>query len=248
MYVSVLDGVIKTEQKEMPEDSSSKDMTGYIINPSFEGNTTTGWEGTNMTANQNEVEKWNANFNFHQTITGLPEGEYELACQGFYRDGSLANAVSHRNNDKEALNATLYAKSATDEASTPLPSILDEAGKKGAIGNSTTYGYVPNDMEQSAIYFADGLYPTKLSVKVGNDGELTIGVKKMTLVSNDWTIFDNFTLTYINSGSEDAITAPTSRYPFASSGTYTLSGVRVADNSDLPKGLYIINGKKVVLK
>ena len=248
VYVSVVDGVIKTEQKEMPEDSSSKDMTGYIINPSFEGNTTTGWEGTNMTANQNEVEKWNANFNFHQTITGLPEGEYELACQGFYRDGSLANAVSHRNNDKEALNATLYAKSATDEASTPLPSILDEAGKKGAIGNSTTYGYVPNDMEQSAIYFADGLYPTKLRVKVGNDGELTIGVKKMTLVSNDWTIFDNFTLTYINSGSEDAITAPTSRHPFASSGTYTLSGVRVADNSDLPKGLYIINGKKVVLK
>ena len=85
-------------------------------------------------------------------------------------------------------------------------------------------------------------------MKVGNDGELTIGVKKMTLVSNDWTIFDNFTLTYINSGSEDAITAPTSRHPFASSGTYTLSGVRVADNSDLPKGLYIINGKKVVLK
>ena len=34
------------------------------------------------------------------------------------------------------------------------------------------------------------------------------------------------------------------RNPFVASGTYTVSGVRVADNDKLPRGLYIQNGKK----
>ncbi len=188
--VSVEGGSIRVENvDEMPAT-----IPTYIVNPSFEGNTTAGWTGTSMTADYNEVEKFNANFDFHQTVTGLTPGVYELSCQGFYRDGEYASAATLHTNGTEAINASLYATSAIDNVATPFASIFDEAGKKGPVGVSTVHGYIPNTMEQAAAYFAADLYPVSLRVKVGEEGTLTIGVKKSTLVTKDWTIFDNFSL------------------------------------------------------
>ena len=189
MRVSVVGNSIQVETVDaMPASTPS-----YIVNPSFDGNSTAGWSGS-VTADYNEVEKYNANFDFYQAITGLEPGMYELSCQGFYRAGGYANAATLRSNGSETINASLYATSAIENASTPLCSIFDEAGKKGVIGVNTAHGYVPNTMEQAANYFAADLYPVSLRVKVGDDGTLTIGVKKSTLISSDWTIFDNFTL------------------------------------------------------
>ena len=240
-------GEIKVESKELPNPlTPGSDQTGYIVNPSFEGNTTAGWSGTGMTADYNEVEKFNANFDFYQTIKNLSQGQYELTCQGFYRNGTYANAANLRNQGKETINAILYASSNVESLSTPLPSIFEEADKKGAVGvKQAPYGYIPNTMEQASVYFSAGLYPISLKVKVGEDGTMTIGVKKSTLVSNDWTIFDNFALRYLGKdGDETSITTPT--IPFPNSGTYTLGGVRVAEHKNQPKGIYIVNGKKML--
>ena len=245
--VSAEDGKVVKEEKALPESlTPGCSMTGCIVNPSFEGNTTAGWEGTNMTTSYNEVEKYNANFDFHQHITGLPAGLYEVSCQGFYRNGGYASAATLRTKGTEALNATLYATSATEQMSTPLPSIFDEAGKKGPVGVSTAHGYIPNTMEQASVYLAAGLYSTSLRIKVGEDGELTIGAKKNKLVSNDWAIIDNFQLRYLGKdGDETAIRVSPTR-PFAQSGTYTLGGVRVADGKTRHNNIYIVDGKKRV--
>ena len=238
-------GDIRTEVKTLPETVvPGCSMTERIVNPSFDGNTTTGWDGTGMTANYNEVEKWNANFDFHQTLTNLPKGLYELSCQGFYRNGPADNAVTTHTNGKENLNALLYATSDAETTDTPLPSICSEAGKKGPVGISTALGYIPNTMEQTSVYFAAGLYPASLKVKVGDEGTLTIGVKKTTLVGNDWTIFDNFTLRYLGKDGDETVITDADTVPFTPSGTYTLAGVRVADTQSLPRGIYIQNGKK----
>ena len=200
IHIYVEDGSIKSKVVENPSATNiDSDKTHYIKNPSFEANTTKGWEGTTMTADYNEVEKFNANFDFHQTLTDLPAGAYELSCQGFYRNGSYENAATTHANGTEALNALLYAtSSASEEQTTPLPSIIDEAGKKGALGvKPSTYGHIPNTMEEASAYFASGLYPVSLQVAVGDNGQLTIGVKKSTQVNSDWTIFDNFRLTYL---------------------------------------------------
>nr|MCR4614462.1 hypothetical protein [Bacteroidaceae bacterium] len=200
IHIYVEDGSIKSKVVKNPSATNiDSDKTHYIKNPSFEANTTKGWEGTTMTADYNEVEKFNANFDFHQTLTDLPAGAYELSCQGFYRNGSYENAASTHANGTETLNALLYAtSSASEEQTTPLPSIIDEAGKKGALGvKPSTYGHIPNTMEEASAYFASGLYPVSLQVAVGDNGQLTIGVKKSTQVNSDWTIFDNFRLTYL---------------------------------------------------
>jgi len=234
-------GKINTEVKNYPEPSTSNsDHTSFIVNPNFEGSTTSGWEGTTMTTDYEEVEKWNANFDFHQSIEGLPEGEYLLTCQGFYRLGSSNNAIAQRSKGNESLNAILYATSTLESANTNLPSILDEAGKKGAVGINTTLGYIPNTMEQAAIYFTAGLYPASLKVRVDADGKLTIGVKKSTLVSNDWTIFDNFRLIHLDSTKVFDIN--NLKGP-ASSAIYNLQGQQIPNPT---KGINIINGQKIL--
>lgn len=188
--VYVEGGILKSEASTLPVSEAN-----YIVNPSFDGNSTAGWSGTSMTADYNEVEKYNANFDFKQELTGLPAGEYILSCQGFYRNGSYENASATHATGTEALHALLYATSSVENKTQALPSIIDEAGKKGPVGVNVSQGYIPNTMEQAATYLRAGLYPAGLKVKVGSDGLLTIGVKKSTLVDRDWTLFDNFRLT-----------------------------------------------------
>ena len=66
-----------------------------------------------------------------------------------------------------------------------------------------------------------------------------------TLVdANDKPITDRVTITTDLSG----IGSTTVQTPTAAQGIYTISGVRLSDSvSQLPKGLYIVNGKKVVV-
>lgn len=171
-----------------------EDYTSWIKNPSFDGSSAAGWSGA-PAVNYDCAEKFNTTFDVYQVIKGLPAGTYLLSCNGFYRDGSYANAVSHRNSDSEKFNAVLYANSAT----LPLNSILDYADGKGNVGVKTSYGYIPDNMEQTSLYFRDGLYENILLFTVENDGEdVRVGVKKSVSNTNDWTIFDNFRLTRIN--------------------------------------------------
>ena len=121
------------------------DYTGHIVNPSFEGNSGAGWKGS-PTVDYNCAEKYNTTFDVYQTIEGLPQGKYLLTRQGFYRAGTTANAATTHNAANERLHAILYANGAKN-VSIPLMSIIEEAGKKGAVGvMATGYGYVPNTM------------------------------------------------------------------------------------------------------
>lgn len=219
-----------------------KDYTSYIVNPSFDGNSAKGWQGT-PTVDYNCAEKYNTNFNVYQTVKGLPEGNYLLTCQGFYRAGTTDNAATTHAAGTEKLNATLYAGNAT----MPLQSIIEEAGKKGATGIvAKGYGYVPNTMEQTSSYFRAALYTNTLPCSVGNDGTLTIGIKKTTTIGSDWCIFDNFTLTYLGkSDTPDGINAPLSAST-ASKGIYTLQGQRIAASDIARHGIYVVNGSKVM--
>ena len=68
------------------------DATGLIINPDFATIDGTGWTMTGTWGNQRfngAVEVWHStNFDFSQTISGLPDGEYTVTCQLVYGEGS----------------------------------------------------------------------------------------------------------------------------------------------------------------
>ncbi len=233
------DGTLTVEAATMPE---QQQPDAIIINPMFrEG--TNGWSGA-PTVRCNAAEKYNTNFTVYQQLTGLQPGDYELSVQGYYRHGTTANAATGHGNGTEKLNAKLYAAGSGQQAETPLRSIIDEAGKLGTTGtNATGYGYVPNTMEDAECYFLKGLYPNTLKVTVGEDGKLTIGVKKTAAQNSDWAIFTNFQLRYM--GPHDAISSIKGNEK-QRKGTYTLSGTRVASLDTLPQGIFVIDGKKIV--
>lgn len=173
---------------------SEEDYTSWIINPAFDGSSAEGWSGA-PTVNYGCAEKFNTTFDVYQVIKGLPAGTYLLTCQGFYRDGSYANAVSHYQSGTENANAVLYANTSSVE----LPSIICGADSKGAVGVKTAVGYLPDNMEQADLYFRAGEYTAELLFFVKEGGEnVRIGIKKSKSNTNDWTIFDNFRLTRIN--------------------------------------------------
>ncbi len=172
------------------------DATFFIVGQNFnraDDTRNAAWQGAPAFGGGNNTnwcaEKWNLDFDVYQDLTGLPNGYYILTAQGFYRAGGGGATAADQN-------AFLYANDVT----TPLVNILAEAGNEAITGNVSTpegYGNVPNNMESAGIAFAAGLYADhSISVKV-TDGTLRIGVKKETLIANDWTIFDNFELTYL---------------------------------------------------
>ncbi len=253
IYVTLdTEGNITYEKSSLPEQAQSP--TGLIVNPNFDEGST-GWEGS-PTVDYSSAEKYNTTFDVYQTVTGLTPGHYLLACQGFYRDGGYADAAALRQAGNEKLLAELYAKGTLAEVDTALVSIFSEAGQVGTVGvDQDPYGYIPNTMEQASFYFLAGLYPNELEAVVGSDGELTIGVRKTTAVSKDWAIFDTFTLQYLGGLTEEEIAKETGIVGVAdkaggrgSSAVYTLSGMRLPQGKEpRERGVYIVNGRKVVL-
>lgn len=197
------------------------DATFFIQGQNFnraDNNRNAAWQGgpalggfenggnTNQTA-----EKWNANFDIYQDLSGLPNGYYKVSVQGYYRAGN-GGATSMEQNAK------LYANT----ISTPLLNINTEAGNSVFDGMSgwpvadvAGLGLVPNNMATAGIAFSAGLYADNSLIVEVTDGTLRIGVKKDVLIANDWTIFDNFELTYYG----------TELPPVVADGTYYMKNV-----------------------
>ena len=160
------------------------------------------WQGGPVIAGDNtnlNAEKFNTNFDVYQELTDIPNGIYELSAQGFYRYGGHGAdpAASARAAGTETIHAQLYAGS----EQTAMPSIFDAAGQLGNTGITSSYGYVPNSQGDGSAYMSAGLYwsnPVRVTVE---DGTLRVGIRKTTTVTNDWTLFDNFRLMYLGTGS-----------------------------------------------
>ncbi len=110
-------------------------------------------------------------------------------------------------------------------------------------------------MQAASIYFGKGLYENRLTTSVENDGgQLKVGIKCSSMPSYYWVIFDHFRLCYYGSLSPEDVDGLDINYmeaPIANrKGIYTIDGRRVAgeasDMENLPTGIYIIDGKKVV--
>jgi hypothetical protein len=67
------------------------DVTVLLTNPDFSKNKE-GWDDAegNLVVDKTlqNAERWNANFDYSQTLLALPEGCYKLTVQSFYRDGN----------------------------------------------------------------------------------------------------------------------------------------------------------------
>ena len=199
------------------------DMTSMIVNPHFDnGDATTGWSGDAFGRGgtvSDGAEHYNKNYDTYQTIKGLPAGVYAVGVNAYYRTGDYGGTAENHwlNNDAASKYAKLYAKVGDNTYEMSIANVMSgaqaENQNQGDIEVSYTDPeteevktvYVPNTMATADYYFHTlNQYANKLLVAVDESGELTIGVKKTSQVGNDWSMFDDFSLTYYGTGADAA--------------------------------------------
>ena len=218
------------------------DITILLKNPDF-ANNGNGWEGTVFTAAPGTVaEHYNKIFDTYQILPNMPAGSYRLSWQGFYRNGNIANAYLRHTFGTEG-QAEIYA----NESATNLLSIYDA---------SVPYTYdpytYPDNVTTANQAFLDGLYQQQLEFTLEETTDLRIGMRHFAPTVSDWACVDNFRLVYV-SDETTGIEATLNTAKTNVGAIYDLSGRKVNSklsslNSQLKKGIYIVNGKKMIVK
>ena len=177
-------------------------------------NSSEGWTVENVggayAANFSEMESYNNDTTYiYQTLEGLKAGFYEVDLQGYYRAGySGAYNAEQGDSLKQVHNAYIYATTSVGEMTQPLLNAIEGAqeatlgvGAETAIKMTTEDGetevFIPENMEAAATYFENGFYPNTLKVQVGEDGVLTLAIRKWNHIEGDWIIFTNWELYYL---------------------------------------------------
>ena len=260
--VKKVTAMLKVPNTEGASDENGIDVTQVIINSTFDTDGDfTGWEGDSFGAGGTTstcAERYNMNYNTYQDLAGLPAGTYKLTVAGFYRQGSIANdyLIATTPDTVGCYYAYLYAVSEELTYQAPIMNISSgavEGSSAPATGVEVKEGsgiVVPNTMaefttwKEAKYYLPTDKYNTVI-FKVGESGKARIGVKKEKQLATDWSIFDDFTLTYYGADSklETGIEAAGVETEGETIIT-TLSGVRV---KSLVKGINIVKiGNKTI--
>ena len=248
---------------------AGEEITEAILNPTYDGYVLDDgvygaefWESTvNPGVNYNECEFFNTAFTHSQTLRGLTPGYYTVAVDGFYRygdynantDAGTPGAGAAFTNGEEVLNVEMFVQSSTGSTSEPMKSIFagtqpDLLGVGSEVSPEGVDGYIPNDMNAASTYLDYGSYENKIDVEVGEDGVLTIGVRKSQGIVNDWAIFKNWKLTYLGTEAPVAVEGIEAQTA-GNSAIYSIDG---RQQNQLRRGINIVrqNGKveKVLVK
>ena len=217
------------------------DLTFKLVNPTIDDDSE-GWNDS-PAISYGCGEFYQKTFDFNQTIKGLPAGTYLFTAQAFQRPGPYSTAAN------VDVNATIYAGT----QSVKLHHIKDgsQTRKVGTGREQTMNGkYIPDDMQSAEAYFKKGYYENRVASAVATQGgSLKVGIKSTSMPSSYWAIFDTFRLYFYGRKTIDEVTAvkvaENSIPAINRQVVYDLQGRRVSKPS---KGLYIVNGRKVVIR
>ena len=172
--------------------NSGVDATFYLPAANFSRNDNienAKWQGgPNIagTVTNFNAQKWNVTpFDIYQELSDLKPGVYKLNAQGFYRNGTTDDR-----------NALLYANDYSVQlVNIRSTEIADQDNDKGFTTANGDY-YVPNVQDDASKAFDNGYYDNELELQIGAAGTMRFGVKKTEGADYDWTVVDNFRLTY----------------------------------------------------
>ena len=226
------------------------DLTYMLVNPTIDENSD-GWNGS-PSISYGCGEFYEKTFDFNQTMKNLPAGTYAFCAQGFQRPGSYSSAYQDYKGGTNRVNAIIYAGNKNEKLAHICDTLLArKVGKDNEVAVASGK-YVPNDMQAASAYFQKGLYENQVLGSVAtNGGSLKVGLKSTSMPTRYWAIFDNFRLYYYGSKTAEEVATGidaslvNSEERIVNSAVYDLQG-RVVKNPT--KGLYIVNGKKVVIK
>lgn len=175
-----------------PVNGYAFDYTFLIINPEL-SEYSVGWSVI-PTIGYGEAEIYNRTFDMYQIIRNMPEGNYQLNVQGFYRTSSWYNGIT----DFPNKSCAIYG----NEQQKPMMSLYQEQAAR--IFRNNTGGYA-NSMYDASVVFADGFYNDNTVTFYNAKAEdMYIGIRNLATQDGNWTCFRNFTLKYLGSSGEKA--------------------------------------------
>lgn len=200
-----IEASINNASGENPADITAK----YITNASYDNNKADGWSGdTPAFQSYTNAEFYNKNYEIYQSLSALRAGVYALGLQGFYRAGSAESSYQSWLENKN-LNADIYVKIGDEKVTAKLMNAFDGAdtvkiGTGGELngGSKNPVLWIPNDMNSANAYCKAGRYNNSLFFELTNESDVRIGLVKSTQLNIDWTIFDNWSLTYYGTGAD----------------------------------------------
>ena len=175
---SAASAALATACKAQQQPANGCDMSAYIVNPSFDGGSFTGWSknitvnGNNQAFNSTAYEYWSytegkGGFDYYQVLNGLPEGLYAVSADMY--------------NDQVAPEGNTFKPAAGVYGSSSMGDVIKLVDVQGATFNT---------------YTTDGLAVI--------DGQLRIGAKNETEeMPARWFVVDNFKLTYVRQLTEE---------------------------------------------
>lgn len=150
-----------------------RDVTNtYMKNSAF----IPGWQGALTATKDGVAECYNGAFNLYQTLSDMPEGEYTLSVDAFYRCGTNDFAKANMT-DGKLHNAYIYING-TEK---PVLGLFD--------GRETA----PNSTGEANTAFTNGEYVNTITVQHPG-GDMVVGIKSLGCYNDEWCCFDNFSL------------------------------------------------------
>ena len=241
------------------------DLTFMLENPDFDSDATTGWTSTNGAPNYDAqgAEFFERTFDFYQTLEQMPTGVYQLRANAFQRPGAYDAILAPYKAGTSKVTTSLYIGT----KSSPVCHICDYRQSSALLSDGgwgddkklSDNTYIPNCMVGAEKYFAKGYYDCGVTGEQTTAGKsLKVGIRCTSAPSAYWTMFDHFRLLFFGQNREplgiEDITSETTgdnRETIHNNRCYDLQGRQIKSQSNyrkLSRGLYIVNGKKVVIK
>lgn len=235
----------------VPEDYANPfDLTFLVEDAQMTG--TDAW-GSVPVYDKGVAEFYEKTFEMSQTLVDMPKGAYRACFQGFQRPGTYTKV--YKAWQAGTLEVTTKTHYRTD---LPIKSIMDDAQKVAiGVGAEKLLGdelYIPNDMTAAAAYFKAGLYENEELFNWLKKADMTLTISNPTVVSADWTCLTNFRLYYYGTDSKPNDVTPIEEIAGEQTlhTVYTVSGRLVGRNlgnlRSLPRGLYLIDGRKCIVR
>ncbi|MBP5322535.1 MAG: hypothetical protein J6Y84_01900 [Bacteroidaceae bacterium] len=249
------------------KEQTRTDVTSLIVNPDFDpekGDKSTGYiEGWTTSAmngyKQHTVSYNRAGIELHQTINGLPKGEYEVTVHTYYRAGYYdeERSLYQTQGAKATHLTTLYAITDDDDFQTPVMNLF-EGANPNKVGDENCYQYsdgeikgwyAPDGTTPTVAWFNDGRYLNTLPFTISEEGgSVTIGLEKKEIIANDYEVVGAWHLYYLGDATRiQPLLDDATLKANAPDVIFNLQGQKMHDSLDaLPAGIYISGGKKVM--
>ena len=230
------------------------DLTFRISNAQFDDESLYGWEFNHEAEVQDGVILMpDLVYHFYQDIEDVPIGNYKLEANAFQSPGSAETVYADYLAGNDAVSAHIYVVKAitrenvknimADRQSTALCAGSED---EVMLADGT---YVPATAKGTAAYFEQGLYD---NIVIGSyprrNTVFRIGARSLKRGDDWWSAFSNFRL-YFYGQAEVPSAIDMIHESENESEIYSLTGVKVGTSTrHLPAGIYIKNGKKLLVK